>query len=520
MKIRCTLGLFLLAVNVNFAGFVKNFFSNEKNESQKNAKVQAPVIRRFIHINETFKVSDIKNKTVVQIFGDNFVNSNSGLKVSINDGDEQDIRSVIEVNKILKAEQIGKGKTNNVKINNNNDKGNLIHIRIESNEFGINYNGECYENQLFDEVKKTFVEKTNCLKGKKIFFVKSGEAVYTDKTVKENDINDNDVLLVYEMDEDFDENENNNNNNNQVEGVITVNIRIIGNDNINITSMKGLFENCVDITKIEIFGDIDTRNIVDLSNMFANCKSLKTIPDITMWDLENARNFKNIFLNCNSFDEQSKAIVTKVSNIYCKSVNELTGKVEREKIKRVFEIDEIFDTKTIKGNQVKIFGKIFVDNNKNNIKISINNGNVIDLCTHVDKKLIKDNMLKIKFIIEDINELTSLKCMFCECRNIKAIRGLENIVTNTIKDMSHMFQRCVLLFHISSMTKWDTSNVTNMDGMFFGCKSLKSITNVYILNTRNVISMKKMFFNCTSLNNVDKNRLGTANTDKTDIFNK
>ena len=101
--------------------------------------------------------------------------------------------------------------------------------------------------------------------------------------------------------------------------------------------------------------------------------------------------------------------------------------------------------KVNKEKKIRLFGKIFVEENKNKCKIKINK--------------IK-NELKEYYEIEDTSNIEEI--------NIYLI-GIKNI-----KNMNSMFEECESLLSLTNISKLNTSNITDMNRMFKGCKLLLS----------------------------------------------
>ena len=118
----------------------------------------------------------------------------------------------------------------------------------------------------------------------------------------------------------------------------------------------------------------------------------------------------------------------------------------------------------------KLFGEIFVKNNRNNCRIIING---------VEKELFSF------YNIENLEENQKLEVK---------LKGINNV-----KDMSYMFCGCLSLFSISEIWKWETNNVTNLTGLFYGCSSLTTLPDISEWNTNNVISMGYLFDGCSTL---------------------
>ena len=121
-----------------------------------------------------------------------------------------------------------------------------------------------------------------------------------------------------------------------------------------------------------------------------------------------------------------------------------------------------------KENKIKLFGKKFITNNKNNCKIIIDN--------------------KEEDIIEYLKVNKNEKILKIKLKEIK-----------TITNMSYMFYHCKALISLPDISKWNTNNVTNMSNMFSYCKLLISLPDISNWNTNNVKYMSNMFSNCRSL---------------------
>ena len=100
--------------------------------------------------------------------------------------------------------------------------------------------------------------------------------------------------------------------------------------------------------------------------------------------------------------------------------------------------------KEIDESEIRIFGKEFVNNNKNNCKI-IYNGKEYELTETFN---IKDK-LEIKLI--GINAISNMSCIFAECEN---------------------------LMSLPDISKWDTKNIINMSYLFYICKSLANLDDI------------------------------------------
>ena len=75
-------------------------------------------------------------------------------------------------------------------------------------------------------------------------------------------------------------------------------IQLIWEDNINITSLHGMFSGLINISYINFTG-FDTSQVTDMSNMFMGCQSLETV-DLSGFDTSNVLDMSKMFLECTS----------------------------------------------------------------------------------------------------------------------------------------------------------------------------------------------------------------------------
>ncbi|MBF1367336.1 MAG: BspA family leucine-rich repeat surface protein [Porphyromonadaceae bacterium] len=78
---------------------------------------------------------------------------------------------------------------------------------------------------------------------------------------------------------------------------------------------------------------------------------------------------------------------------------------------------------------------------------------------------------------------------------VTEIRGLENLNTSEVTDMSRMFAGCSALRSLD-LSSFDTSKVMNMGEMFLGCESL---TTIYCNTSWSASHSDDMFSGCNSL---------------------
>ena len=85
--------------------------------------------------------------------------------------------------------------------------------------------------------------------------------------------------------------------------------------------------------------------------------------------------------------------------------------------------------------EIKLFGEKFIENNKNNCKIIIDNKEQ-DLIEYL--KINKnEKILKIK--LKEIKTITNMSYMFDGCKSLTSLPDISNWNTNNVTNMSFMF---------------------------------------------------------------------------------
>ena len=150
------------------------------------------------------------------------------------------------------------------------------------------------------------------------------------------------------------------------------------------------------------------------------------------------------------------------------------------------------------GGFSNIFGIEFVNFNRNNIELSINDGkkkiNLIDTFF-----LIKGEN-RIKLFIK--NRLTNLSYMFYGCQSLKNIDELKYLDTKDVKNFSYLFWGCPLITDISPLGNWNVSNGVDFSYAFTGCSSLFNISSLEKWNVQNSTNFSFMFCRCLSLKDI------------------
>ena len=267
-----------------------------------------------------------------------------------------------------------------------------------------------------------------------------------------------------------------------------------------------IFRNINEINNNIEIKDID--NIINENNIYNQFKILL--------DIYNKMNNQNNDI----FEEEKKYKKVYnhhiIDNIDNKEIynHQTIDKIDGEEIYNHQTIDKI-DKKRINGdnidniitikykiekntNEIKIFGKDFVNNNKDKCHIIYNDeDNILQEYFLIKNFNKKNDILEIKLQI--LKEIIDFSDMFDSCKSLLSLPNICNLDTKNVIQMNGMFRGCSSLSELSDISIWDTSKVTNMNGMFNGCRSLTSIPDISKWDTSNVTNMGWMFYHCKSL---------------------
>ena len=237
-----------------------------------------------------------------------------------------------------------------------------------------------------------------------------------------------------------------------------------------------IFNKCENLICIDL-RSFNTSNVTDMSYMFKECKKLKVIIGINK---NKATNLNSMFKGC-------------------------------------IEL-EYLDLSKLDNSNVTVLQFIFRDCIKLKIIEGING-------------LITDKVINVKGMFYGCSELEELdlsncntsniiymSLMFCNCKNLKEIKGLNKFNTNKVISMSSMFGNCCELESLD-LSSFDTSNVTDMSCMFSVCLKLKEIKGINGFITNKVKDMCSMFQQCGELESLDLSNFDTSNvTDMSHMF--
>ena len=249
---------------------------------------------------------------------------------------------------------------------------------------------------------------------------------------------------------------------------------------------------------IEIFKNIlnkivEIRNLMKLSNnnklnYFINLYPLNINNLINIDDISNLINEE--FVSFEKYISNNNEIINKFNN------NSLEKK--KNEVKKINEYKNKINIKYFVESKgiCNIFGEKFVERNKNNIELFINNKkNEL-----INKYELKEGKNIITIIIK--NKLTDLSYMFYNCKFLQDISELKYLDVSESKDFSYMFYKCSSLSDIEALENWNVSNGNNFESIFSECSLLSNIKALENWNVSNSNNFSDAFFECTSLSNI------------------
>ena len=168
----------------------------------------------------------------------------------------------------------------------------------------------------------------------------------------------------------------------------------------------------------------------------------------------------------------------------------------------IYQIIKQMDTK------INIFGKEFVERNKDKCKIIINEQEQ-ELVESIDNNKYKElfdfegNYTEIVIKLKGIKDVTDASYMFKDCVALIALPDIGKWDTTNVTSMEGLFWKCWTLIYISnSISNWNTCNLKTVYGMFVGCIYAIYLPDISNWNTNNLEVMEELFHSCQNLRKV------------------
>ena len=239
-------------------------------------------------------------------------------------------------------------------------------------------------------------------------------------------------------------------------------LEVIRYNTNNVRSLRRMFENCVNLTKIHDINEWDVSNVYITYHMFSGCTSLTEL-DLSKWDTRaikqnNSQYMFNGCTNLTKINVSGWVLQGAISYMFnkCTSLTEIIG-IEDWDVSRVDNISVTFG-----------------------------------FC---------ESLTELDLSNWDVRNVGKMMSTFHGCKNLKHIYGLENWNTSYVYSLYTLFYGCESIEELD-IGNWDVSNVSNMYYMFANCKSLKDL-DIICWDTHNLTIATSMFTNCKKLINLD-----------------
>ena len=276
------------------------------------------------------------------------------------------------------------------------------------------------------------------------------------------------------------------NNLTTIEGIEYLNIE-------NVTNMGGMFYNCCALTSLNLTS-FNTAKVSDMSYMFMGCSALTTIFVSDKFVTDQVTDGRDMFHMCINLIGAIEYDGSKSDHTYANYDN---GYFSPEGGFHAYaEFNNATGTLTFSRGLSKPVGAY-----------DLNEGDVQPAWSNQSAKI-----NKVVFDASFANARpTSCYMWFYRCENLTKIEDIENLNTQNVTDMSHMFYRCDGLTSLD-VSHFNTQKVEDMSEMFSVCSGLKSL-NVSHFDTQNVKDMNSMFYSCERLTLLDVSNFNTQNVE-------
>ena len=287
------------------------------------------------------------------------------------------------------------------------------------------------------------------------------------------------------------------------------------------TNCYAWFYGCNNLTTIEGIENLNTENVTNMNSMFDRCSALTSL-DLTNFNTAKVSDMSYMFMGCTALttifvsNKFVTDLVTSSDNMFHMCIN-LIGAIEYDGSK---------SDHTYANYENGYFSPeggfhAYAEFNEGTGTLTFRRGlskpaGAYDL--NVESNLPgwdaqREKINKVVFDASFANaKPTSCYAWFSQCSNLTEIKGIENLNTQNVTNMSWMFYCCPGLTSLD-VSKFDTQNVEDMSDMFSSCTVLKSL-NVSNFNTQNVKNMTDMFNNCPGLTSLDVSNFNTQKVEK------
>ena len=269
----------------------------------------------------------------------------------------------------------------------------------------------------------------------------------------------------------------------------------------NVTDMSWMFEGCSALKSLDLT-NFNTAKVAYMIHMFYGCSALKSL-DLTNFNTAKVAYMNNMFEGCSALTTiyvSNKFVTDNVSNgsdmfTGCKSLKDYSDS----------KTDHTYANCGTTGYFTPVFDYAEFDNATGTLTFrrglskpegayDLNEGN-----TKPGWLTQKEDIKKVVFDASFANARPTSCCKWFDgCQKLTEIKGIENLNTQNVTDMSSMFSDCQKLTSLN-VTNFNTANVEDMRSMFKNCSALTGIFASNKFVTDMVIDGSDMFSGCDKL---------------------
>ena len=242
-----------------------------------------------------------------------------------------------------------------------------------------------------------------------------------------------------------------------------------------VSGMNGMFYSCPKLTSLDV-RNFNTANVTNMSYMFSGCSALTTIYASDKFVTTKVSSGSDMFTGCEKLKGYNDS-KTDHTYAYCGTDGYFTPVFDYA------EFDNATGTLTFRRGLSKPEGAY-----------DLNEGN-----TKPGWLTQKEDIKKVVFDASFANARPTSCCKWFDgCQKLTEIKGIENLNTQNVTDMSSMFSDCQKLTSLD-LSNFNTANVKYMRSMFKNCSALTGIFASNKFVTDQVIDGSDMFSGCDKL---------------------
>jgi len=255
---------------------------------------------------------------------------------------------------------------------------------------------------------------------------------------------------------------------------------------------------------------IDAMNTYDKINDIIFNSFIKRNPYYQIYQNLKEINLDNeIFKSINKInkltDDKDKLvnIMDFYNNLYPKNSEDINT-IQCVKEKNKFnQMTILYEIKT-NMEKIRLFGKKFVKNNKDNCYLLIDGkrNELIEQFKLNDKQR-NQNIMEIKLVEIENKSINNLDYMFFNCSCLKALPDISNWNLKNVTSIYAMFYNCISLMSLPDITKFDQDKLFDMNWRIYGCNSLECLLHINKWDTKEATNIDSSFFDSNLISKLE-----------------